>query len=54
MSCQPGDPCYDAYYQPNSNCGCDSDVCVNSDHVNYIGPNLPCTGINNVDTLTWS
>ena len=51
MSCLPGMPCYDAFYHPSENCGC-NDCCTDSDHVTYVGPNLPNSGIRNKDTLT--
>ena len=44
MACNPGDPCYNAYYQPSENCG--SLPCeTTADHVIYNGPNLPISGI---------
>ncbi len=37
MACNPGDPCYNAYYHPNENCG--SVPCeTTADHVIYNGP----------------
>lgn len=50
MSCLPGMQCYDAYYHP-ADCGCNECI-INSDHVLYIGPNLPNSGVNTNDCLT--
>jgi hypothetical protein len=50
MACNPGDPCYNAYYQPSQNCG--SLLCeTTAAHVIYNGPNLPCSGIHTGDNL---
>mgnify|MGYP000309236820 FL=1 len=44
MACNPGDPCYNAYYHPNENCN--SLPCATTANlVIYNGPNLPYTGI---------
>ena len=50
MACNPGDPCYNAYYQPSQNCG--SFPCeTTADRVIYNGPNLPYTGIHTGQNL---
>jgi hypothetical protein len=58
MSCLPGMPCYTEVVYANSQegCGCGNNcggTCnVSSDSVTYVGPNLPETGIQNLDNLT--
>ena len=50
MACNPGDPCYNAYYHPNENCN--SLPCATTANlVIYNGPNLPCSGIHTGDNL---
>lgn len=56
MSCStcypPGNPFFVKY--PNG-CGCSGQKCpISSDSLYYAGPNLPWTGINNLDTITVS
>lgn len=58
MSCLPGMPCYDntvAVYTTYP-AGCVPPVFqgypIDSDHIIYTGPNLPCSGISNNDFLT--
>lgn len=54
--CLPGMPCYDVkMYTSDPNCGCKSDVgpcTIYSDRVEYAGPNLPNTGIQNLEDLS--
>jgi hypothetical protein len=50
MACNPGDPCYNAYYHPNQTSGC-SPCETTADHVIYNGPNLPNSGIQTGDNL---
>jgi hypothetical protein len=51
MSCLPGTPCYNAYYQPSENCGC-SECITTSNNITYIGPNLPNLGVTTGECLT--
>jgi hypothetical protein len=51
MSCYPGSPCYNAYYQPQQLSDCNACI-TTSDSVVYIGPNLPNSGVKNRDCLT--
>jgi hypothetical protein len=53
MSCLPGMPCYDAYkiaypFAHDNPC---APSCYNSSQIVYNGPNLPCTGIQSIDTV---
>ena len=55
MACLPGMPCFGplvrVVYPPT----CDpyaTNTIIDSDHVEYQGDNLSCTGIQNCDTLT--
>jgi len=44
---------YTSCTNPDSNgCGCQTCVTYPSNTIQYIGPNLPCSTINNLDTLT--
>lgn len=54
---------FGSFLKPISGCGCagtedNCDPCtakpIQSDHLTYNGPNLPCTGIHTCDTLTVS
>lgn len=57
MACLPGMPCYEntvaLYTYPS---GCVPPVFqgypIDSDHIIYTGPNLPCSGVSNNDFLT--
>ena len=55
MSCIPGMPCYGGTLTPTgTNCGadpCDAKLKV-SNLIKYVGPSLPCTGIDTCDDLT--
>ena len=56
MSCLPGMPCYGAGTTSPTGTNCGADPCDNklkiSSLIKYVGPNLPCTGIENCDNLT--
>lgn len=42
------------FLNQTTNCGCTEDPCIKilTDNVQYIGPTLPCSGIDNQDVLT--
>lgn len=56
MSCLPEMPCYGGGNISPTGTNCGADPCDNklktSDLIKYIGPNLPCTGIETCDDLT--
>lgn len=56
MSCLPTDPCYTGGSIVPSGTNCGADPCDNklkvSGLIKYVGPDLPCTGIENCDDLT--
>lgn len=56
MSCLPTSPCYTGGTVVPSGTNCGADPCDNklkvSGLIKYVGPDLPCTGINNCDDLT--
>lgn len=58
MSCLPGMPCYEntVVVYTTYPAGCFPPVFqgypIDSDHIIYTGPNLPCSGISNNDFLT--
>lgn len=58
MSCLPGNPCYTSTINTIGGIpgGCNLDPCnitrLGSDAVFYIGPNLPCSGINPCDNVS--
>lgn len=54
MACLPGMPCYSAtsLVFPFLDTGCgESTSCFTSNKIIYNGPNLPCTGIQTMDTV---
>lgn len=58
MSCLPGTPCYTSTIHTSGGIagGCNLDPCntmtLGTDAVFYIGPNLPCSGINPCDSVS--
>jgi hypothetical protein len=56
MSCLPTSPCFTggSIVPSGTNCGadpCDTKLKI-SNLIKYVGPNLPCTGIDTCDDLT--
>jgi len=54
MACLPGMPCFGPLVRVVYPTTCDpyANRIIDSDHVEYQGDNLSCTGIQNCDTLT--